>query len=1077
MFDFSGFLSQIGKSDIDVMVSEFLRGGLEGGFELTAEDALDILGSGVRRSAEVLPDFRYPIHPPCRVKPRGYRSASTIGDREVNLLDYIPGDLFLVSDSRNVWVENQDSSQRNHVGDCRSGRHFRFQLNPEQGVLSVDMLQEECNAKGTGLGFSSYVHCHGVCLVLSGCPDGIYEPPSGADAETSYGTFEVTGQGWHERTTPCDYVLNKYLLLSSCYRMGPEMKHLIDLSWSEDVRDITAYVGTAIDQGSTPYRQVILDLGKATCDLSHTQKESLVGSFKSWLSRRPPAKPPPREQIDAANLIQIAIAKGAKTNEEDIKMLPALFRVQCTSAASDVERLRELDVRPYIGGSSIGSTYHTVPLDEYDVIERLAVSDYSVTSPFTESNRAHHAIFNQLLRYNFFQSIYLESELIPKINGKDGCFYSEYTRTGIAWQRIRKGSLVYFCCFYSHEPPADEQLYGKWAKRRVPPIFDEVYCSPTFKVNVRDAAFAAVLPYRFFASFVATYAYSTERERATVIKGIMSMIPMASKSSWETSKLAGDQRFITTCGVSQTGDVDAMCRNATETSSDKALSSSCVAYLHMLKCSRLNPPGPDEHVTPLFKMPIRFMSLEKDLPLTMQWHIRGDQHATECLKKLIRSGLEERQHREERVSHLKIQLDYLQKCISEGASQEEFDQVMNSSPLYPSHNHVLFIILSYRAGSTIRDEAGARQHSTGLSIHSMVTNHRMQMPSDPHTRGGAVLYKSIRVHEGMVKMLGKYDSPPCMHKLISRICRGKHIPNDYGIHPKDAKSSNREIAQMGPYMRSPQFFAESMCRVYCDGDESDMMTDHDKAPEYVSIFSEIIEKGGVCSSEDKSFFCGYMQPDLMGLAIHCLSIDIGSTALAGCGAMMIADSSRAVYLPLDADQDIVPAELDPEYVNRVEHKLQGRVKMFKVITCFMQGIRAMAAATYATPVQKGLAMIQAEMSPEIPAVSIMTTSDDAVKGYVPIERPSFNIESTTNEIFYRSNEILNKTQMKDNNRKRMILNAQAEFNNMVTNRNGMLPQQFIHAHLCIQPLLGQSLAADIVAAVSSSRELFFGATA
>lgn len=100
---------------------------------------------------------------------------------------------------------------------------------------------------------------------------------------------------------------------------------------------------------------------------------------------------------------------------------------------------------------------------------------------------------------------------------------------------------------------------------------------------------------------------------------------------------------------------------------------------------------------------------------------------------------------------------------------------------------------------------------------------------------------------------------------------GSQIENIFGIHPKDSKSKNREIPQMHMKMRPPQFMSETLMSMYTDEEEIDQMQKADKYSNFTNEALRVMEGGGVTRSEDKTFFCGNMHPEVMSLATACLA--------------------------------------------------------------------------------------------------------------------------------------------------------------------------------------------------------------
>jgi hypothetical protein len=136
---------------------------------------------------------------------------------------------------------------------------------------------------------------------------------------------------------------------------------------------------------------------------------------------------------------------------------------------------------------------------------------------------------------------------------------------------------------------------------------------------------------------------------------------------------------------------------------------------------------------------------------------------------------------------------------------------------------------------------------------------------------------------------------------------------------------------------------------------------------------------------------------------------------------------------------------------------------------FMQGVRAMGGALVNTVFTTGFDKLQRDVAPDIEETSKLTTSDDSVRGVV-IKRDSyFNHNTIQRDYINMAPEMVLNCMMKDSGDKGIESKRLAEFNNCVTGPNGMLPHQFIHAHLVIQPLTGETLIDDIISVTAQSR--------
>ena len=122
---------------------------------------------------------------------------------------------------------------------------------------------------------------------------------------------------------------------------------------------------------------------------------------------------------------------------------------------------------------------------------------------------------------------------------------------------------------------------------------------------------------------------------------------------------------------------------------------------------------PDLQRTPLFRLPIYLMSLEKDYSQMLQWHIRGDGHATRCMVKVTEAAKRHALEEEETNAWMERQLDYMTKILAEGSSYEDFKAHMATAPDHPTFNLIFFIGLANLMSDKIAT-VGAAQHALGF---------------------------------------------------------------------------------------------------------------------------------------------------------------------------------------------------------------------------------------------------------------------------------------------------------------------------------------------------------------------------
>jgi hypothetical protein len=561
------------------------------------------------------------------------------------------------------------------------------------------------------------------------------------------------------------------------------------------------------------------------------------------------------------------------------------------------------------------------------------------------------------------------------------------------------------------------------------------------------------------------FAYTNRKDRKFVIQKLLLMIGFCKWSTWQTSAIMGDSRFFVLCAISGSGDVSTMISKAADRVK-KYLSFPDYYCLFLLSRFSRTYDGKPLKFTPLYKLPMKFLTIEKDIPLMMMWHIRGKKHATDCFKKLAEGVKFEITNREEILKFMNQQLKLAERAPHTGITQQEFDNMMSHHPEAPYFNFFVFAALSWKSANSL--QAGKRQNPTKIKLANLVSDHHSTIISNSEEPLGAII-DSTRVAEGFSKLLKDYDNPRGIHELIHRLSQGPKLSNVFTIHPKDSKSKNREIPQMTNYMRVTQFVSESLLEIYTDDEEADMMQNPSKYSIYAKRFSDIMSKRGRTRSEDKSFFCGHMHPEFMSVAIGLLARILGSTPLVLSSSLIRCDRSRITVTPHEMDEETLIDVPTLGVINlRIGKKLVQRKAILNYVH-MQQGVRAMAAACINTAVSTGLDLLQREVAPDIIDSCVLTTSDDAVRGVVVKAQSVMNRFRVKDDYINAPINVMPMVMMLDSTDKGIESERIAEFNNVVCSPVGLMPQHFVHAHLAIQPLNGENIIDDIFEVTARAR--------
>jgi len=677
-----------------------------------------------------------------------------------------------------------------------------------------------------------------------------------------------------------------------------------------------------------------------------------------------------------------------------------------------------------------------------------------------EEGSIHEAKLQYFLHFSSFQYVYIMSELYPKINGKRGCFYSKYSHVGISWARTNRSSLMWDVCYYSFDPIQGPEYIGKWehVKHSI-----NYYRSPVFKVSRNDIHFAATLPYRYISMHASIVPLISTSEVRVMEERLSWILMCWADSSWRTSVIAGTSRFTTCCHMSKSGDLQTLFEKGL--TNQQQLRFPDFLYLKLMVRYLKNYKHVPYTETPLFRLPVSLMSLEKDLPQGMNWHVRKANHDNDCMRKIVENHREEIATRHDRLTYFKTQLALFQKLIDVGITQEEFDTFMDVDPNCTTLNLVFFIVM-IRLSRQKDEKVAPMKPSQKAALWPMMTDHH-SMVFDEKVKTG-------RVRELLGNVIKDYKTKYGFYELLTQQLEGRKLKTVYAMHMKDAKSADRDISIMDIRSRPFQYFTESLVSLYNNSTDEDMMSDPEKYTKVVNMcMTALRHQKVVASSEDRSNFCGHMHPELMGLGVFLTGQEYGSTGLKGAGSVLMTNTTRDVIFPFDFTEVEMLENLDYTWVLRTEGKEQKKVPRLKLNIHMMQGIYANTGGLINTICVTGLAETMRLLSENKIITTCATTSDDVVR-IVEYNRP-YNVSEVQKVAVDMPNDMLKYCMMKENLTKPIVSSNIAEFNNIVITKDGMVPQAPIHSALVLQPIYGATPMADLITIVSNARSsLFWG---
>lgn len=953
------------------------------------------------------------------------------------------------------------------VGIVRSPTHRQIQVDSTEIFQRANRYSEENSGKGTALGFSNFYHS-AACLSLA-TDKGVVEPMSGRDVEFKHISIEVTGQNFKRRQTQADWVINKYALLG--VTVEPSLRKDYErLSHAEDSGDTSMFENTAFDQGDSPYSAGVRSVMSSIRTMTDLQHESIAMMFLSWLSRNyKTAEPHVPQPLDVNPLYEYMRKSSKATSVCSGCMFPAPFKALIPQVpyTKDPERdAKRADVRVNVYHFCAGaSTYHTLDLEE-DLLSKLWVDTGVRHEGWVECATEMAEGYDRFLGSRaVFQYAKIQSELVPKIINKDGSFYSKYSRVGIAWARSHRLQLDWLCCYYVFDQPPDEKLVGRWEKTKTVNGLD-LWRSACFRVSRSDVHHASVNAMRFVAMCAAVRPLVEESNFEATVESLAPILALWTDTSWKTSVLAGNSRFITCCHMSNSGDMQALFVKGMY----DLMPLRFADFLFVKLCARYieRADRPDARHTPLLGLPARLCALEKDVSQGMQWHIRGKTHATECMAKLVEVYTNELGNRAIEVNWIELQAEHLRTMQTSGMDQREFDVVMGQTPEFESLNVFTMIACGYLARDTM-SQLFSSQTQQKFTLWGMLTDHHSLVSFDSPT---GPIFKGVRVAEALTEDLNRYASIHGPYDYLVQQMNGPKIVNHFGMHEKDAKGGDRDISIMEIRQRASQYFTESMANVFNMGVANDVMMEARKYEIVVKDALEIMSsKMKVMSSEDRSNFCGAMHPEKMSVCTAITARMSGTTALVSAAGLQMVNRSRHVVFPsgFQAEYSKLPEGCD--VVHRMGNSVVEKVPRIKMQNHMMQGIYAGGAGLVNTLFSTGLQIAQANIQRCIRKRMVYTTSDDLVRG-ISLQ-PGCDYDAEREAFLRIPNSLLHHAMMKENKSKPIESDNIIEFNNIVVTRAGMVSQAPIHAALTLQPLLGTSFIMDLVTVVSSARQTMF----
>jgi hypothetical protein len=304
---------------------------------------------------------------------------------------------------------------------------------------------------------------------------------------------------------------------------------------------------------------------------------------------------------------------------------------------------------------------------------------------------------------------------------------------------------------------------------------------------------------------------------------------------------------------------------------------------------------------------------------------------------------------------------------------------MDTGPKVPYFNVFYFIALT-RLSKESYLTASNQKLSTDMSLQNLITD-KGTLISDICNITGNRIYKSGKLASAMSKIIAELKPNGIYHLLY--LLSKEDNPEEYLLEFKDQKSSDREYS-IQSYKRRPfQYFEEMQSSTVSIAAPEDALLEAEKYCPMVESFLDIMRsKGSIAlSSEDRSFFCGNMHPEIgMSTGTLIIAIEAGSISMVSSASLQRCSRGRRTVMPMGFNFKEMLKEGEYEMVQRIKY---GRMEMQASIYTYkhmMQGIRAIAAGNINTAYVKGSTELAVLSTNAIKKTYSIVTSDDVGRG-------------------------------------------------------------------------------------------------
>lgn len=948
---------------------------------------------------------------------------------------------------------------------------MQVSFNCENLLTMTDMVSEDVKLKATGMGYSVWIHFAVVVAIARAHPESCIEPVEGGDIlvnvsqESGWSTvdrsiksgarlpvdggvrIEVTGVNWARRNTSCDWVLGKYALLGRLLE-DPADRRVLELALAEDQYDPTVIAELTPEDQRGRYFDVCVRLLRLVRSTTLPQRQALGSMAQRYFWSLPNENDGTLPFEDKRSLVDDILDGGAKNGR-----LPAPCRIAAVpqpppDVAFAMSRL-EPDCR--WSPSMAKSTYHTVKSDDrHGAIEKaLARSVPPVSTAGVPLGFAVDAV----PATSISGCILMESTLLRRVVGTRGCKFDDSVSAGVVWQRTRDN--MFKVAYYTWVAP-DPLLAGDWGREVSGDL--TYFRSPTFTVSNTDLEYAQCLAARH-ETWTRMFVEVTDRQLCHKLLAAEAKVLLClHNSSWRTSVWMKNVRFTTSLRIGGAVDLDPVLTKGWAVA--KELRSSEWCFLHLARACMPHWQTTADS-TPIFGFPLLWASLEKDVDLMTQWHIRKGHHATDCMQSMVEAFQDEELTIEQSLLYLERQEVFLTAMFEVGAAYRDFAKLMDSAPEYPMTN-VVWALAEAEVTKKHFATAFAAQSRTGFTISSMLSN-----------RGGVEVKGNTLHRKRAFRSIASYCKRTGQHtpmRLLTHALEHPELPT-YGITPKDQKNGDRDISTQSACTRVRQAAAESFFGTTGGAAGADLLQDpakHEKAGK--ALLKALRYKGGthVTTSEDRSKFCHNFRPQAMAVALYCIGLSASLNFMTTAAGIMSQFGLKEVVVPPGFDETRLPlsgVKLGKISTTHAQSQLH-KTPSIRSERSFQQGMFANAGGLI-----NDLGMIfwteTVAAHPQVASADGMTTSDDSCRS-VCMRVATSKAEVDAKIIMPAMRAIMYDSQL-NNDRKFISSSVGAEFNRVAYVEDGPIPQAPVLAALAIQPMNGDSLVHDLMQCHSSAR--------